>query len=115
MGRESMAGDGGGPVDFGYLESFMAGDRGVVSEVLEIFVQQAEIWRPNLTADHPQWRDLAHTIKGAARGVGAHVLGDAAAKAELEGPGRLPAVHAALDEALEAIAAYRSRSQTSNS
>ena len=42
-----------------------------------------------------------------ARGVGAHALGEACARAEAEGPGLLPDVHAALDAALFDIAAYR--------
>jgi hypothetical protein len=52
------------------------------------------------------WRDAVHTIKGAARGVGAFALGDACEHAEGAGVGALPQVHAALDAALFDIAAY---------
>jgi chemotaxis protein histidine kinase CheA len=47
-----------------------------------------------------------HTLKGSARGVGANTLGDVCQRCEAVGPGALPAVHAALDEALTDIAAY---------
>jgi HPt (histidine-containing phosphotransfer) domain-containing protein len=96
-------------VDFGYLEGFAAGDRQVVTEVLALFRQQAEIWATTLDADSPGWRDLVHTIKGAARGVGANGLGDACAEAEAKGDAGLPAVRAALDAAVADIAAYQAR------
>ena len=93
-------------VDFAYLEAFMAGDRGVIAEVLALFRQQAELWEPGLDEGNVGWADLVHTIKGAARGVGATVLGDACAVAEAEGVGRLPAVRAALKSALAEMDAY---------
>jgi len=99
-----------GAVDFGYLESFAAGDRQVISEVLALFRQQAEGWARSLDAADPGWRDVVHTIKGAARGVGANPLGDACAAAEAEGPAGLPAVCAALEAAVADIAAYQARS-----
>ena len=98
-----------GVVDFGYLESFAAGDRQVVSEVLTLFRQQAEAWAGSLDAADPGWRDVVHTIKGAARGVGANALGDVCAEAEAAGPGGLPAVRAALEAAVAEIAAYQAR------
>ena len=36
--------------------------------------------------DGKRWREIAHTIKGAARGVGAFEMGEAAAKAEPVNP-----------------------------
>ena len=98
-----------GAVDFGYLEDFAAGDRQVISEVLALFQQQAQLWRPSLDAADPGWRDTVHTIKGAARGVGANALGDICAQAEADGPGLLPAVRSALDDTLAEVAAYRGR------
>jgi HPt (histidine-containing phosphotransfer) domain-containing protein len=59
-----------------------------------------------LDAGGEGWRDALHTIKGAARGVGAFALGDACERAEAAGPGALPQVHAALDAALFDVAAY---------
>jgi HPt (histidine-containing phosphotransfer) domain-containing protein len=96
-------------VDFGYLEGFAAGDKTVVLEVLALFRQQAEAWAVGLDATDPGWRDVVHTIKGAARGVGANQLGDVCAAAEAEGPSGLPAVKAGLEAAVVDIAAYLSR------
>jgi HPt (histidine-containing phosphotransfer) domain-containing protein len=98
-----------GTVDFAYLEGFAAGDLTVVREVLMLFGQQAELWAGSLDATDPAWRDVLHTIKGAARGVGANSLGDACARAEAEGADGLPAVRAALDAAVADIQAYLAR------
>jgi HPt (histidine-containing phosphotransfer) domain-containing protein len=96
-------------VDFGYLEGFAAGDRQVVREVLTLFRQQAELWAGSLDAADPGWRDVVHTIKGAARGVGANALGDVCAHAEAEGPQGLAAVREALGAAIADISAYQAR------
>jgi HPt (histidine-containing phosphotransfer) domain-containing protein len=93
-------------VDFGYLEDFVGGDLSIVREVLALFCRQAEIWEPGLTEANPDWRALAHTIKGAARGIGAGALGDACHAAEFGAPAELPAVRAELAAAVAAIAAY---------
>jgi len=98
-----------GVVDFAYLEGFAAGDKTVVLEVLSLFRQQAEAWAKGLDPADPGWRDVVHTIKGAARGVGANLLGDACAKAEAEGESGITAVKAALDAAVADIAAYQAR------
>jgi HPt (histidine-containing phosphotransfer) domain-containing protein len=98
-----------GTVDFGYLEGFAAGDRQVVAEVLKLFLQQADIWAGALDGADAGWRDVVHTIKGAARGVGANLLGDACARAEAEGAGGLPAVRAALAAAVADVEAYLAR------
>jgi HPt (histidine-containing phosphotransfer) domain-containing protein len=98
-----------GVVDFGYLEGFAAGDRQVVAEELALFRQQAEAWAGSLDAGDPGWRDVVHTIKGSARGVGANALGDVCAEAEAAGPSGLPAVRAALEAAVADIAAYQAR------
>ena len=96
-------------VDFAYLEGFAAGDKTVVLEVLSLFRQQAEAWAKGLDPADPGWRDVVHTIKGAARGVGANPLGDTCAKAEAEGESGLAAVKAALDAAVADITAYQAR------
>lgn len=95
-----------GAVDFAYLERFALDDATVIDEVLGLFREQAAIWAPMLDAGVEGWRDAAHTLKGAARGVGAFALGDACERAEVVGPSALPAVHAALDAALFDVAAY---------
>ena len=99
-----------GAVDFAYLEGFAAGDRQVVAEVLTLFREQARAWGGSLETAGPAWRDVVHTIKGAARGVGAHRLGDACEQAEAVGAEGLPGVRAALQAAVAAIEAYQARS-----
>ena len=76
----------GRAVDFQYLEMFAAGDSTVVRDVLKLFLDQAKAWEIGLGRPHDGWRDLVHTIKGTARGVGAGPLGDLAELAEREGP-----------------------------
>jgi HPt (histidine-containing phosphotransfer) domain-containing protein len=93
-------------VDFAYLEGFAAGDRTVVKEVLKLFRASYDDWRARLVAEAPDWREAAHTIKGAGRGIGAFTLGDACEKAETEGPGQLPALRAELDAAMAEIDTY---------
>ena len=104
-----MAAAGGGAVDFAYLERFAAGDAAVVGEVLDLFLSQAQGWAGRLDPADGGWRDVVHTIKGSARGVGAFALGDACAQAEEEGPDALPGVRRALAAALAEMRAYRGR------
>lgn len=93
-------------VDFGYLEAFLGGDAAVVAEVLGLFDQQAAAWRGRLDLADPGLADTLHTVKGAARGVGALRLAAAAEAAEQD-PGLLPGVLEALDATLAEVAAYR--------
>ena len=96
-------------MDFGYLEGFAAGDRQVVGEVLALFRMPAQMWAPKLDPADPGWRDLVHTIKGAARGIGANPLGEVCATAEREGTERLGEVRAALAAVVKDIADYQAR------
>ena len=101
-----------GAVDFAYLETYAAGDLGLVDEVLGLFREQAALWAPLMDPHHPSegWRDAVHTLKGASRGVGAFALGEACEAAEASEAanlaGRLIRVHDALEAALADIAAY---------
>ena len=95
-----------GAVEFAYLESFASGDSQVVDEVLALFREQSVIWGAMLSPDHEGWQDAVHTLKGAARGVGAFQLGNACEACEAAGPSGLTAVRDALDAALHDIAAY---------
>ncbi len=65
-----------------HLEAYTLNDFVVMEEVLRLFQQQCEIWSPLLTVSHEGWRDAAHTIKGAAAGIGAGLLAAAAEAAE---------------------------------
>lgn len=98
-----------GAVDFDYLETFAAGDMQVVTEVLALFQGQAERWQAGLEAPAADWRDLVHTIKGAARGIGATTLGEVADRAERGDPSMAPEVRAALADALADIEGYLTR------
>ncbi len=103
-----------GAVDFAYLERFVAGDGEVVDEVLALFRHQAELWLRLLdpAAAGEGWRDGAHSLKGAALGIGANGLAQACAEAEAADadPGRrtvlLGRVRDALDAVQADIAAY---------
>jgi HPt (histidine-containing phosphotransfer) domain-containing protein len=105
-GHGGGAAGGGTAVDFAYLEGFAAGDRKLIAEVLALFIGQAEVWAPRLTADDAGWRDVVHTIKGSGRGVGATALGEACARAEAAGPEGLVAVREALAAAVFEMRAY---------
>jgi HPt (histidine-containing phosphotransfer) domain-containing protein len=95
-----------GVVDFGYLETYAGGDLSLVEEVLGLFQEQTRLWGPLLDGGNDGWKDAAHTLKGAARGIGANQLAVACESAEAAGPGALPTVHAELDAALSDVAAY---------
>jgi hypothetical protein len=96
-------------VDFSYLEGFVGGDRAIVLEVLALFRQQAGIWAPGLTEANPDWRALVHTIKGAARGIGANPLGDLCHEAEFGEARHLGPVRTELAAAVAEIAAYEAK------
>ena len=71
-------------VDFGHLERYALADQSLVDEVLAIFRQQAEVWMPQFDPAAPDkaWRDLAHSLKGSALGIGAVALAAACGDAE---------------------------------
>jgi HPt (histidine-containing phosphotransfer) domain-containing protein len=93
-------------VNFEYLEGFVAGDVTIAREVLTLFRQQADGWLGALDGATDSWRATVHTIKGAARGVGANALGDACELAEFGTPAELPKVRQELAAALAEMAAY---------
>lgn len=99
-------------LDLDHLARFTGGDVTVEREILSIFLEQAELWLRAMEpeAEPESFRSAAHTIKGAARGVGAHRLGDVAAVAENLGADATPVarsvaagdVRAAAYEAMDA-------------
>ena len=99
-----------GAVDFAYLRDYAAGDLELVDEVLALFREQAALWTPLLDAGSDGWSDAVHTLKGAARGIGAHGVAGACEAAEAAEPAVLPVrlerVRDALDAALADIAAH---------
>ncbi|MBW8813994.1 MAG: Hpt domain-containing protein [Caulobacterales bacterium] len=96
-------------VDFDYLEGYAAGDMTVVTEVLALFRGQAEGWITQLEAPGEGWRDLAHTIKGAARAIGAGALGDLADRGERGDASLAPQLKAMLAETVAEIEGYLTR------
>ncbi len=78
------------PVDLVHLARFTMGNRTVEREVLELFSCQSEVYLQRLkdASTEKEWREAAHTIKGAARGIGAWRVAETAETAEkLEGAG----------------------------
>lgn len=78
-------------VDLAHLARYTGGDEGLNAEVLRLFDEQASDLVTRLQSilaarDAKSWRHVAHTLKGAARGIGAFALGDAAAFAEAVDP-----------------------------
>jgi HPt (histidine-containing phosphotransfer) domain-containing protein len=75
------------PVDLSHLARYTGGDRALNGEILRLFDNQLSEMVENLKGvaerrDTKGWQEITHTIKGAARGVGAFSVGEAAAAAE---------------------------------
>jgi HPt (histidine-containing phosphotransfer) domain-containing protein len=65
----------GRPIDLDHLNRYTGGDAALNEQILRLFEDQCTSTLEKLDA-------LAHTLKGAARGVGAFALADVAAEAE---------------------------------
>jgi HPt (histidine-containing phosphotransfer) domain-containing protein len=75
------------PVDLSHLARYTGGERVLNAEILRLFDLQLSEMVDSLRGvlerrDAKRWREITHTIKGAARGVGAFSVGEAAAAAE---------------------------------
>ena len=72
------------PIDMSHLERYTTGDPALLDEILGIFCDHLAACLSRLTpdADDHTWRETCHSLKGAARGVGAWRLGDLAHEAE---------------------------------
>ena len=71
-------------IDLEHLDRYVAGDLTLRDEILGIFEEQADMWTRMLdpNAADAAWKDAAHALKGASRGVGAWDVGDICAEAE---------------------------------
>lgn len=74
-------------VDMEHLSRYTGGDEALNAEVLELFDGQVTEMVGRLgtileARDLKGWREVTHTLKGAARGIGAFKFADAAAAAE---------------------------------
>ena len=93
------------PIDLEHLNRYTGGDRGLNAEILKLFEDQCAATLARLEdlarddgAGGKTWHELTHTLKGAARGVGAFGLADIAAEAE-----KIPADRAAAIEVLQRL------------
>jgi HPt (histidine-containing phosphotransfer) domain-containing protein len=74
-------------VDLSHLSRYTGGDEALNAEVLRLFDSQANELVGRLDTilearDAKSWKEVTHTLKGAARGIGAFAMADAAAAAE---------------------------------
>lgn len=74
-------------VDLVHLSRYTGGDEALNAEVLTLFDNQTSALVGRLqdvleSRDSKAWKEITHTLKGAARGIGAFGFGDAAAAAE---------------------------------
>ena len=75
------------PVDLTHLARYTGGERALNAEVLRLFVDQSAELMEQLESvvkarDAQTWRHITHSLKGAARGIGAFALAQVAAEAE---------------------------------
>lgn len=72
------------PVDLDHLARYTGGDAAINREILTLFVEQSSATVAQLPSvrDVKTWHHLVHSLKGAARGIGAFALADVAAEAE---------------------------------
>lgn len=74
-------------VDLEHLNKYTGGDLALNGEILRLFQKQATDMTLQLQAsmeagDNEGWFDAAHTLKGAAKGIGAFALAETVAEAE---------------------------------
>lgn len=74
-------------INLAHLARYTGGEHALNAEILRLFDAQVgamvgDLKGVLLARDATRWREIAHTIKGAARGVGAFRMGEAAAAAE---------------------------------
>ncbi len=82
-----MPGASSAVIDLDHLARYTGGDEAVNAEVMRLFDAQANELVARLQAildarDAKSWKEVTHTLKGAARGIGAFVMGEAAACCE---------------------------------
>lgn len=85
--------------DRAHFDHMTAADADLQAEVIGLFRMQANTWRDALAG--AEWRDVVHTMKGAARGIGLMRLAAACETAETSKA--LAPVRTALAEALTAL------------
>ena len=83
----AAAGDSASAIDLDHLERATFGNRALAREVLSLFDRQAEKLLAEIASasDDRARREAAHTIRGAALGIGAAGVAEAAEDLEAEG------------------------------
>ena len=85
------------PIDLVHLARMTLGDRSLEREVLELFMRQSALLLGRMTAAGPDAvGNLAHALKGSARGLGAWRVAAAAEAVELVPAGRPDDLKAAM-------------------
>ncbi|RMB08980.1 Hpt domain-containing protein [Eilatimonas milleporae] len=70
-------------LDSDHLEAFTGGDAGLARDILQTFAEYAPGYLSVLeTVSEAEWQPAVHKLKGAARGIGAFALAQAAEMAE---------------------------------
>lgn len=87
------------PVDLAHLSRYTGGDARINAEILTLFANQStdllnQLGDALTKNDSKAWRDVNHSLKGGARGIGAFQLADMAQEAEAADPARDAAVAA---------------------
>ena len=82
-----MPGASSAVIDLDHLARYTGGDKTINAEVMRLFDSQATEMVARLQSildarDAKSWKEVTHTLKGAARGIGAFAMGDAAASCE---------------------------------
>ncbi len=90
-------------IDLEHLARYTGGEKDLNGEILRLFDGQVTDMVAELNAllasrDSKRWREVAHTIKGAARGIGAFEMGEAAARAEPVNPADSAEAQAAIQK-----------------
>lgn len=102
-----------GAIDLAHLERATFGDRALRREVLTLFDRQAaQLMNEIAAASDPRVRaEKAHRLRGAALGIGATAVSDAAAACEAhpEDSGLLARLNACAAEARAAVSALLAR------
>lgn len=96
------------PIDLEHLAQYTAGDPAIEAEVLALFLSNAA-QQLTLMADAgggTGWAEAAHTLKGAARGVGASEIATLAEAAESAGEADCGQFLARLEQALMRVKAF---------
>lgn len=103
------------PIDLAHLARYTGGDRQLNADVFRLFLEHCakacSTLRTSLDAAHSKaWREAAHGLKGAALGIGAFELADAAGAAEDMDPASAPphaaAILRTLNERAEVVLAF---------